>query len=70
MKELRETIIKSLLRHAEGHIEKHCANIEVYLTNPAGVGEHPDILETIEGELEKIAQYQDKLEALSEFIGD
>ena len=45
MKELRDTIIKSLLRHAEGHIEKHCANIEVYLTNPVGVGEHPDILE-------------------------
>ena len=50
MKELRETIIKSLLRHAEGHIEKHCANIEVYLTNPVGIGEHSDILEAIEKE--------------------
>ena len=35
-----------------------------------GVAEHPDILQTIEDELEKIAHYQDKLEALREFIGD
>ena len=58
---MRETIIKSLLRHAEGHIEKHCANIEVYLTNPVGIGEHSDILEAIEKELAVIAEYEDQI---------
>ena len=30
---MKETIIRSLIKHAEGHIEKHCANVEVYLNN-------------------------------------
>ena len=68
MKELRETIIKSSLRHAEGHIEKHCANIEVYLTNPAGVGEHPDILEAIEKELAVIAEYEDQISIIRKYL--
>ena len=68
MIELRETIIKSLLRPAEGHIEKHCANIEVYLTNPVGVGEHPDILEAIEKELAVIAEYEDQISIIRKYL--
>ena len=68
MKELRETIIKSLLRHAEGHIEKHCANIEVYLTNPAGIGEHSDITEAIETDLNIIAKYQDQIDVINKYF--
>ena len=40
------------------------------MSNSVGVPEHPDLLQTIEDELEKIAHYKDKLEALSEFISD
>ena len=67
-KELKETIIKSLLRHAEGHIEKHCANIEIYLTNPAGIGEHSDILEAIEKELAVIAEYEDQISIIRKYF--
>ena len=66
--EIRETVIKSMIRHAEGHIEKHCANIEVYLTNPAGVGEHPDILEAIEKELAVIAEYEDQISIIKKYL--
>ena len=45
---MKDTILKSLKRHAEGHIEKHCANIEIYLNNPVGIGDHSDVLEAIE----------------------
>ena len=65
---MRDTIIKSLLRHAEGHIEKHCANIEVYLTNPVGIGEHSDILEAIQKELAIIAQYEDEINILRKYF--
>ena len=54
---MREQIINALIAHAQGDIAKHRANIEVYLTNPAGVGEHTDILESIEKELDTIAKY-------------
>tara|TARA_B100001079_G_scaffold9914_1_gene8252 strand:+ start:1935 stop:2156 length:222 start_codon:yes stop_codon:yes gene_type:complete len=66
--ELRETVIKSLIRHAEGNIEKHCTNIEIYLNNPVGVGEHSDILETIEKELDMIAKYEDQINVLRKYF--
>ena len=44
---MRNQIISALLAHAQGDIQKHKMNVEVYLTNPAGVGEHTDILESI-----------------------
>ena len=68
MKELRETIIKSLLRHAEGHIEIHCANIDVYLTNPVGIGEDSYILEAIEKELAVIAEYEDQISIIRKYF--
>ena len=37
------------------------------LNNSVGVGEHPDLMETIEVELEKMSNYQDKLEMLDYF---
>ena len=46
-KRMREQLIKALLAHAQGDIQKHVANVEVYLTNPAGIGEHSDITEAI-----------------------
>ena len=39
----RENVIKAIEDHAKGHIAKHSMNVEVYLKNAAGVGEHPDI---------------------------
>ena len=46
---MRAQIIEALKKHAEGHIEKHKTNVEVLLQKTAGIAEHPDILETIEG---------------------
>ena len=65
---MREQIIKALIAHAQGDIEKHRANIEVYLTNPAGIGEHSDILESIEKELDMIAKYMDQIEVIQKYI--
>ena len=61
---MREQIINALIAHAQGDIAKHRANIEVYLTNPAGVGEHTDILESIEKELDIIAKYEDQVSVI------
>ena len=46
---MREQLIKALLAHAQGDIQKHVANVEVYLANPVGIGEHSNIVEAIEG---------------------
>ena len=65
---LRQVLIDAARSHFAGHINKHIANIEVLLNNPAGIGEHQDIQEAIEIELGHIADYHDKLEMLSKFF--
>ena len=65
---MRDQIIRALIAHAHGDIEKHKANIEVYLTNPAGVGEHTDILESIEKEIDAIAKYQDQIDVINKHL--
>jgi RIO-like serine/threonine protein kinase len=61
-------IRKAVEKHAEGCIELHKANIEVYLANPAGIGEHSDIMEAIQAELDKMAVHIDRLEALETYF--
>ena len=65
---MREKIIKALLAHAKGDIEKHKANVEIYLTNPAGIGEHSNVLEAIEEELNMIAKYQDQIDVIQKYF--
>ena len=65
---MREQLIKALLAHAQGDIAKHKANIEVYLVNPVGIGEHSNIVEAIEGELDMIAKYQDQIDIIHKYF--
>lgn len=65
---MRDILLKAVKSHAQGHIDKHVANIEVYLANPAGIGEHSDIIEAIEIELEAIAKYQDQLDIVVKYF--
>jgi len=66
---MREKLLTALEKHAQGHIEKHRINVEVYLTNPVGIGEHSDIIEAIEKELDEIAKYQDHLDIIKKYFG-
>ena len=67
---MREQIIKALISHAQGDIEKHKANIEIYLANPAGIGEHPDILDAIHSQLRKIAEAEHHIEVCQQHFVD
>jgi hypothetical protein len=65
---MRAQLIAAAKTHAQAHVEKHRMNVEVYLTNPAGIGEHSDIMEAIETELEEMAKYEDHLEILNKYF--
>ena len=65
---MREQIVKALLAHAQGDIAKHKANVEVYLTNPVGIGEHSNVMEAIEEELNMIAKYQDQIDVIQKYF--
>ena len=57
-------LLNALINKLEGEIEVAKANILVYTRQSGGIGEHIDIVETIEKEVEKIADAQDKIEAI------
>jgi|TARA_B100000123_G_scaffold50845_1_gene34586 hypothetical protein len=61
---MREKMISALLAHAQGDIQKHKMNVEVYLTSPVGIGEHSNVMEAIEEELNMIAKYEDQVSVI------
>ena len=65
---MRSMMIKAAQKHAEGTIALHQANVEVYLNNPAGIGEHSDVMEAIQSELDKMAEANDRLEMLAKYF--
>ena len=67
---MRKQLINAMKAHATGEIQKHLANVEVYLSNPVGIGEHSDITEAIGIELDKIARYDDQLEVIKKYVKD
>ena len=65
---MRSQLIKALLANAQGDLQKHLANVEIYLQNPAGIGEHSNVMEAIEHELNEAAKYQDQIAIIERFI--
>ena len=65
---VREQLLRAVLAHAQGEIAKHKANVEVYLEHPAGIGEHSDITEAIQVEMDKIARYDDQVNVINKYF--
>ena len=61
-------IIEAAKKQAEGEIAVHIANIKVYQTMPAGIGEHSDITEAVIAELDKLASANDRLEMIEKYF--
>lgn len=67
---MKASIIAALKLQFEALVLKHKTNIEVMLANPMAIHDHTDIMSAIEGELEHISEYEDKLEALLKHFGE
>jgi len=62
---LRTDILSALKTSAEGNIQKARINIEVYLHNPVGIGEHPDVLAAIQDQLDVIAHEEERIQVIA-----
>ena len=60
----KNMIIEALQKKYEAEIAAAKANIQVYIDNPAGIGEHPDLVAAVDFEMAKLAEAEDKLESL------
>ena len=59
-------ILGALVKKYEGDIAVYTANISVYQSNPAGIGEHPDIVAAVDELIGQLADAQDKLKSVKE----
>ena len=65
---MREMILQALKSKLLGDVNSHIANIEVMMTNPVGVGDHPTIVDTIDKELSALEHANGKLNNLVRFF--
>ena len=61
---MKNRILDALKVKYRGEMEFHRMNIDIYLKNPVGIGEHPDVLGAIDMEVEKLAAVTEKLQTL------
>jgi len=65
---MRDLIINALKSKLVGQMNSHIANIEVMITNPVGVGDHPTIVDTVEKELGALEHANGKLNVLVKYL--
>ena len=63
-------MINALRKKYEAEIAAAQANINVYMKNPAGIGEHPDLVAAVDSEMVKLGDAEDKLETLNKYYGN
>lgn len=64
---MKEFLLQALCSKYKGDIAVARANIDVYLSNPAGIGEHPDVVGAIDEEVGKLAEADERMETLLKY---
>jgi len=67
---MKKEMIDALMHDAEAQSFIARMNIQVLLNNPAGVGDHPNIMQTIQEQLDVVSKHKDRLSVLAEHFYD
>lgn len=63
----KRAIIDALEAQYEADIAKADATCHIYFNNSVGIGEHPQHIEEVDKQIQKIAEAKEKIEILKEF---
>jgi len=63
---ISQQIVMALRRKYEAEIDVARTNVAVYLNHPAGVAEHPDIVASVDSQIQIIAEARDKLQEIED----
>ena len=66
---MKDKMLQAVGAHAKGMAAKHKMNVDVYLDNPTGIGEHSCVVESATHELEQLGKWTDILRTLAEEYG-
>ena len=61
-------LYKSLLKRYQWEIQSNKSTLLIYFKNSVGIGEHPDITEAMQQEIDKIARWHDQIEVINHYI--
>ena len=64
---MKTAILDALEARYEAKIAEADATIKIYLENSVGIGEHPQHIDEIDKQFQKIADAQEKLKAINDF---
>ena len=64
---MKTAILDALEARYDAQIAEADATIKIYLENSVGIGEHPQHIDEIDKQLQKIAEADEKLKALEDF---
>ena len=64
---MRNALLDALEARYEAQVSEADAIIKIYLENSVGIGEHPQHIEEIDKQLQKIAEADEKLKALEDY---
>ena len=64
---MRRAILEALRARYDAEIAEADATANIYLDNSVGIGEHPQHIEEVNKQVEKIANAKEKLHVLDEF---
>jgi hypothetical protein len=63
-------LLIALQSQYQGQMDIALANIEVYIHNPAGIGEHPDLAAALDTQIEALTSASEKHDTVSDLIKD
>ena len=64
---MRTAILDALEARYEAQVAEAHATIKIYLENPVGIGEHPQHIDEVDKQFQKIAEAEEKIKALEDF---
>ena len=64
---MKTAILDALEARYDAQIAEADATIKIYLENSVGIGEHPQHIDEIDKQFQKIADAQEKLQAIKDF---
>ena len=63
---MKYDMITALVKDCHAKIAMAKMNVYILLNNPVGVGDHPNVMETIQEQIDVISQNKDRLKVLQE----
>lgn len=64
----RNNVLRALRKHYEAQIDLYKVNIDIMLDNIVGVAEHPDVIKTVDDEIKKLCEWEERLQTLDKYF--